>query len=300
MLDSGSTDAFPAFRLFANESGLIDSAKGSLAARIPRILGQGKSKAVGFDVPPALIERKLELAALKHSDVSLPQEAQREVEQAELDIQTLRAELMREDGVRKLAVAVLRLVGSPSGTKDNRYYAGRFVLTHDRSGFEWSWSVTPHYPVIRKLPPDAEFIASAFFAARDQIQNYTMPPEVFEERLRLAWLIARHFSSSDDVLVTDVMRMFNVAAQPERFWQAPKKQNFTDLPTAAFVLSLMQSKRTGGSAMAGLEFVPATLNQAHGKSAKVFFLPLNPEGTEVRPMVYLRPRSRERDIDSVT
>lgn len=285
-----NSDLFPAFRQFVVESGLLEKAKGSLAARIPRILGQGKTKSVGYDAPPAPIERKAELAGLLRSDIQFPDTVVREISQAAADLQALQRELLTTEGVRRVAVSALRAVGNGTGVKDNRYYAGGFILTHEKGGFDWSWSVTPHYPVIKKLPPDANFIADAYKSARTQIERFTVPAAEFESRLKLAWTLARHFSDTDDVFVTDVMRMFNIAAQPERFWQAPKRQNYVDIPEAAFVLSLMNARRQGASSMAGLEFVPATLHQAHGKSAKVFYLPLNAEGTEVRPMVYLRPR----------
>lgn len=84
--------------------------------------------------------------------------------------------------------------------------------------------------------------------------------------------------------------MFNIAGQDDRFWQTPQRQYFKDLPGAAFVINLIQWRLSPGSSATAFEFVPATLHQAHGPHSKVFYLPMNQEGTEVRPMVYLRRR----------
>src|SRR5262249_50066590 len=89
---------FPAFARFATESGLIDKAKGNLAAKIPRILGQGTTRAVGLDFPPAVIERKMELATLKSGNLSLPNDVMEEIRQAEIDTERLKSELQREEG----------------------------------------------------------------------------------------------------------------------------------------------------------------------------------------------------------
>lgn len=285
-----AVDLFPAFRRYATQSGLINKAKGSLAARLPRILGQGSTRSVGLDAPPAPIERKIELAGLKRADLSLPTDVMREIEQAERDVDQLKRDLLRDEGVRKLATQALDAIDAPKGYKDQRFFAGGLILVPEKGAFEWAWCLTPHYPIVKKIPPDARYVARAFHAAQKNIVDLAVPPSEFEDRLRLAWTLARHFSRTDDVLVTDVMRMFNVAAQPEKFWQAPRRQNFVELPEAAFVVSLMQFRKTGKT-LSEFEFVPATLHHAHGRNAKVFFLPMNPEGTEVRPMVYLRHRS---------
>ena len=100
--------------------------------------------------------------------------------------------------------------------------------------------------------------------------------------------MARHWSRTDDVQVTAVMKMYQVAGQDEHFWQAPKRAYYKDLPVAAFVVNLISWRAQSSASSAGFTFVPATLSQASGKGAKVFYLPVNAEGTEVRPMVYLR------------
>jgi hypothetical protein len=114
---------------------------------------------------------------------------------------------------------------------------------------------------------------------------------VFEEKLALAWSIARHFSDSDDVKVLDVMKMFRVAAQDDRFWQAPQKKFFMDWPEGHFVVNLINWRMKTAEMTAAFEFVPATLHQASGKDARVFYLPMNKTGTEVRPMVYIRKKA---------
>jgi len=86
------------------------------------------------------------------------------------------------------------------------------------------------------------------------------------------------------------MKMFNVAGQEERFWQSPQRQFFKDLPEAAFVINLMAWRSTTQTNSVAYEFVPATLHQAHGPAGRAFYLPMNAEGTDVRPMMFLRKR----------
>jgi hypothetical protein len=282
---------FPAFSRYVKESGVADRAKGNLAAKLPRILGQGKTKAVGLDLPPSEIERKMELATFEGSSAELPKEVLEEIEGAKADVKNVKSELLREEGKRRIAVAALSKIQQPNGTKDGKYFANGLILNPGKSGMEWSWSVTPYYSIINRIPPDAEYIVAAFSAAQKRIGDLVLSPEEFEVRLNLAWLLARHFSRSDDVLMMDVMKMFNVAGQDQKFWQSPQRQFYKDLPEAAFAVNLINWRMRSESAVSAFEFVPATLHQAHGPGAKVFYMPMNAEGTDVRPMVYLRKRS---------
>ncbi len=283
---------FPELIRFIESTGLSDKARGNLAAKLPRILGQGNTKTVGLTAPPADIERKMEVASLElPAGTILPIEVQAEIRVAAEEIAQVKAELSREEGKRRLATAALGRISQPGGIKDGKFYAGRLILGCERGGLEWTWSITPHYPIIRRIPPDPEYISRAFEQAQTDIQRLTLPPEVFEGRLLLSWMLARHFSTSEDVLVTDVMRMFNVAGQDDKFWQAPQRQFFRDLPEAAFVVNLMSWRMRASSNVALFEFVPATVDKALGRKAQVFFMPMNNEGTDVRPMVYLRKRS---------
>jgi hypothetical protein len=100
--------------------------------------------------------------------------------------------------------------------------------------------------------------------------------------------MAREFSTSEQVLATDVMKMYQVAGQDARFWQNPKRALYKDLPEAAFVVNLLNWRAHASSQDAGFTFVPATLSQASGANASVFYMPLNAEGTEVRPMIYIK------------
>lgn len=289
---NGQDELFPAFTRFVKESGLIDKAKGNLAAKLPRILGHGTTRAVGLDCPPAPIERKIEFASFRPpSNFTLPQPVLQERLQAESDVEQLKNELLREEGIRRLATRSLQEIDADGGYRDGRFFAGRLILASEKGGLDWSWSITSYYPIIKRIPPDPEYIAKAFKAAQNQIGSLTMPPEQFESKLLLSWTLARHFSRTDDVLVTDVMKMFNIAGQEGKFWQNPQRQLFRDLPEAAFVINLINWRQSRGASAGVFEFVPATLHQAHGQSAKVFYFPMNQEGTEVRPMVYLRRRS---------
>ncbi len=63
---------FPAFEQFVDRHGLLANPKGILAAKLPRILGQGQTRAIGLDMPPALIERQQELVSLNLPDTLRP------------------------------------------------------------------------------------------------------------------------------------------------------------------------------------------------------------------------------------
>jgi len=291
-LSLSPTPLFPTLTRFIQESGLADKAKGNLAAKIPRILGQGMTKAVGMSEPPADIERKMEAASLELTPgMALPPSARDEISAAASEVAQLKADLSSEEGKRRLATAALGKIRQPGGIKGGKFYAGRLILTAEHNGLEWKWSITPHYPIIRRIPPDADYIARAFDQAQVDIQKLTLPADMFENRLLLAWNMARHFSTTDDVLVTDVMRMFKIAVQEDKFWQAPQRQFFKNLPEAAFVVNLMNWRIRPNSNVSTFEFVPATVDKALRSNAQVFFMPMNNEGTEVRPMIYLRKLS---------
>jgi hypothetical protein len=284
---------FPAFAQFARETRLQEVAKGNLSAKLPRIFGQGATRAVGLDLPPAEIERKVELASIVFPDGVVPPPAvQSEIDQAHRDVESLKAELRKQEGLRRFAVRCIQSASAESGLKDGQWFAERLILVPRKGGMEWAWCVTPHYSIVDRIPADHDYVVAAFAAAKARIRALTVPVGEFERRLRIAWLLAREFASNDDVLVTDVMKMYQVAGQDTTFWQSPKRQTYKDLPEAAFAVNLInwrQARSTGG----GFEFVPATLHQAHGPNARVFFMPMNAEGTEVRPMVYLRRSARD-------
>ncbi len=283
-------EMFPAFTRFVDETGLADKAKGNLSKQIPRILGQGTTKTIGMDRPPAPIERKIELASLAFPEGFAPSpEVDQEVKAAKADVALVEADFQRDEGRRRFATACLKLIdASPSGVKDGQFYAGCLILKDTKKGMEWSWRVTPHYEIVGRIPPDEQYVALAYQAALTRIHQLTLAPEEFEDKLELSWMMARHLHKVDDVPLIDVMKMYRVAGQNGRFWQAPKRLTFKDLPDAAFALSLIAWRRRAIPETSKFEFVPATLHQTKG--AQVFFMPMNAEGTEVRPMVSLRRR----------
>src|SRR5215475_607616 len=149
MSHSQSLSIFPAFERFVERTGLLANAKGHLAARLPRILGQGQTRAEGLDMPPAKIERQQELVSL-----SLPEEASRdpgvqsEIAEARRAVDVHAEQMRHVENRRRFAMEVLhRLEGVPTGNKDNQFFAGRLILVPDKSGQNWAWSMTPHYPV---------------------------------------------------------------------------------------------------------------------------------------------------------
>ena len=203
---SKSAPLFPRFERFVAESGL-DRAKGSFAAKLPRILGKGTTRAIGMDDPPADIERKLELAGLQlPSEPVVPEAVRTEVDAARRDVEARRLELKREEGRRRFSADCLQELADPKGVSNGYYYADRLILREGKGGFEWAWCVTPHYPIVDRIPPDASYVVTAFDVARRKIRDLILPADEFERRLSLAWSMARHWSRSDDVLVTAVMK----------------------------------------------------------------------------------------------
>ena len=283
---------FPAFERFVRQHGLLADAKGILAARLPRVLGQGKTRAEGLDLPPAALERQQELITLSlPKEIVLDPDVVNEIEEARKAVETHTERMRHSENRRRFALQALnQLEGVQSGIKDNQFYAGRLVLVSDASGQNWSWSMTPHYPLVDKIPADVNYVVNAYRVADQAVERWTLPAEQFFERLRLAWVMARHFTSSDDVLIADVARVFKIAIQDQRFWRRPSRRNFEDVPEAVFAINLINWRRHRTDFAEGdsFELVPATLNQAHGSRSRPFFVPGNFEGTVVRPMIYLR------------
>lgn len=281
---------FPELARFVQNGGFGKEVKGHLAAVIPRILGQGTTRADGLEKAPAKIERMMELADLRvPASVQLPPAVLAEVASAQEAVRKLREELAKDDGLRRFASTCLEQVSATSGYKDGYWCADGLLLIGSKDRFEWSWCVTKHYAIVAKLPPDPSYVAEGYLAAREKLRQLTLPAAVFEQRLRLAWLVARQHSVSDDVPVVDVMRMYQVAGQSDKFWQNPRRHYYKDLPEAAFAVNVA-SWRASSDSGGGFEFVPATIHQTG--PGRCFFMPLNREGTEVRPMIALRYRSR--------
>lgn len=280
---------FPIVENYIENESLLNKLKGH-QAQLYRILGQGSTRAKGLDLPPATIERKFELAAFKPlQDASAPQQVRVEIERVRKELENELSLLKKTDEQKKLSNQVLRGLGlSQSGVKDNRFYAGRLILNCEKSGKSWTWSLTPHYPIIENIPPDVQYIQKAYFAAEELLKEILMPPDIFEERLKLSWLMAQHFSIGEKILIIDVARMYKVAGQSEKFWSSPKKAVFVDLVDAAFIANLINWMKQSGER--SFSFSQATLHQAHGKNAKAFYLPINAEGTQTRPVIYIEKK----------
>lgn len=283
------TELFPDFLAYVRSTRLDERALGNLSVAVARIMGQGRTKADGLDAPPSDYERYFELSkiALPPGEV-LPAAAAADVERARGFVAATQDRLAREDARRRFANDCVQLLPEPRGYTNGYFHAGPLILVAKRNGQEWQWCVTPHYPIVSKLPPEPTYVALGHRAALDRIRELTVAHDKFGARLSLAWALARHFSTSDDVPVRSVMRMYQVAGQDDAFWQAPRRNLYKDLPEAAFVVNLLNWRRHAQDVSA-FEFVPATLSQATQRD--VFYMPLNQVGTEVRPMISLRKRS---------
>ena len=277
---------FPEVEKFIEQAGLLNKLKGN-QAQLYRILGQGQTKSKELDMPPAEIERKMELVTFKPlQEETVPLAVKVEVESVRRSLDNDLAVLKKDEFQKRLANQVLRgLEGIKTGIKDNRFYAGRLILSVNKFGKEWNWSLTPHYPIVSTLPPDPHYIITAYHEAEKILSEIIQPPDVFEKRLDLAWTLACHFSPGDKILIVDVARMYKIAGQNEKFWAAPKRTSFVDLVDAAFIANLINWLKQ--SEEKRYSFASATLHQAHGRNSKAFFLPANAEGTQTRPVIYI-------------
>lgn len=282
---------FPEVEQYIVETDMLNKLKGN-EAQLYRILGQGKTKSKELDMSPAEIERKMELVAFKPlKGREVPHNVRDEIDAVKHSLDSELANLKKRDVQKRLANQTLRSLDIVnSGMKDNHFFAGRLVFAADKAGKNWSWCLTPHYPIISKIPPDPEYLAKSYYEAEKLLGEIIMPAEIFDVRLKLAWMLARHFSLGDNVLIIDVARMYKVAGQPEKFWNTPKKGNFVDLPDAAFIANLINWRRQSGFEKTNFKLTQATVHQALGPKAKVFYMPSNNEGTQTRPVVYITKR----------
>jgi hypothetical protein len=282
---------FPEVERYIVDQEMIKKFGGGNQAQLYRILGQGQTKSKELDLPPANIERKMELVTCKPlQNTDLPAAVLAEVKAVHVSLETELTNLKKVDVQKSLSNQVLRsLVGVKSGFKDNQFYAGRLILCSDKAGVKWSWSLTPYCPIIANIPPDPIYLGKAYAMAEILLDDLIMSPEIFETRLTLAWTLARHFSVGDRALIIDVARMYKIAGQPEKFWNSPQKSNYADIPDGAFIANLINWMKQPGEKT--YSFVQATLHQAHGKNAKVYYLPSNAEGTSTRPVVYIEKKT---------
>lgn len=282
---------FPAFEKFVKEENILEKKfAGNLAAQIPRILGQGKTKAIGMDLPPSPIERKQEFANLDlPTSFNVPEAVNEERLRVKMELEKELTQLCSQGGARTMASNIMRSINAdpPGGMKNNYFHAGRFLLIPDKKRASWSWSITPHYPIIEKIPPDEDYIIKAFSIAEEKVNQMVIPVEEFEKQMELSWLLANHYAeASDKVLLSDVARMYVVASQERKFWSNPQKKNFTDVVDASFIANLVNYKRNyRSSSVPAFEFMPATLNDSYSKN--VYHIPLDREGTQTRPYVYI-------------
>jgi len=283
------TILFPETEKYILETDMLNKHKGN-QAQLYRILGQGASRAKEIGMPPADIERKMELVGFKllRNDPQIPASVKSEIDQARQELAKEMATLKNHEVQKRLGNQTLRsLDGVKSGYKDNLFFAGRLVLNHDKAALNWSWCLTQHYPIISKIPPDPEYLIKSYRVAETLLQELILPADKFDFRLNIAWMLARQFSKSDNVLIVDVARMYKIAGQQDKFWNAPKKGNFVDLPDAAFIANLINWRRHQGKDKTEFDFAQATVHQALGKNAKVFYMPSNAEGTQTRPVSYI-------------
>lgn len=283
---------FPAVEKYIAETDMLNKFKGN-QAQIYRIIGQGKTKSKELEFPPTDIERKMELVSFKPlKGKNIPEDVRKEIETVKQSLDVELAKLKKNDVQKRLSNQTLRsLEGVKTGMKDNHFFAGRLVLVTDKAGKNWSWCLTPHYPIISNIPPDTQYLVSSYYEAEKLLHEIIVSADIFDIRLNIAWNLAKRFSTGDNVLIIDVARMYKIAGQSDKFWNSPKKGNFVDLPEAAFIANLINWRRQSGFEKTDFKLAQATMQQALNKNTKVFYMPSNNEGTQTRPVVYIDKRS---------
>ena len=288
-----TTPLFPETERYITETDMLNKHRGN-QAQLFRILGQGTTRSKELELPPADIERKMELVGFKllQNDTKIPSAVKSEIDQVRRELDKELAILKNRDAQKKLGNQTLRSIEEvKSGFKDNLFYAGRLVLVHDKAAVNWSWCLTQHYPIISKIPPDPDYLVKSYHEAEKQLQELILPVDKFDFCLNISWMLARQFSKSDNVLIIDVARMYKIAGQQEKFWNTPKKAHFIDLPEAAFIANFINWRRHKEAGKSEFDFAQATMHQALGKNAKVFYMPTNAEGTQSRPVSYITKRA---------
>ena len=114
---------FPEVEKFIEQAGLLNKLKGN-QAQLYRILGQGQTKSKELDMPPAEIERKMELVTFKPlQDETVPLAVKAEIESVRRSLDNDLAALKKDEVQKRLANQVLRgLEGIKTGIKDNRFF----------------------------------------------------------------------------------------------------------------------------------------------------------------------------------
>lgn len=291
MTDTELNDSmFPAFRRMVERVPALKNPRGAFFKRLPRILGQGRTRARNFDAPPSPWERQLELVNLQlPTGVTYSEDVAAEIDAARAALEEVRASLATLEGRRRFAEAALARIPLPEerkGLKDDTWFAGRLVLLSGGGGLGWSWGLTVRHAVISDLPPDVDYVARAYPHAEAIVSESLLEPEAFAERLQLALRMTRAINGTrqGEVALCDVERMFRLASQRDRFWSSPSRANFVDVPESVFVANFMV--HSNDDLRRRFELIPARREDLK----KALYLPTNPEGTAVAPFVAIRTR----------
>jgi len=295
-------DGLKEFIAFAEKVRLLDklSRKGNLQSVVPRILGNGKTRAEGlFDEkkPPALIERQFEYAKLDLKqllgEINYPavgiNSLRDEQARTQQQIKSLQEQLERaNDGWERTAREVLSRLGEATPGRGGRYASGDIVLSFDKKTFAWAWTYRGAYPLVSKLPHDLDYICEGFCAASRRMSEAIVPSAEFISSLQLAWIISKQKSGPGPVLIRDLAKVYQVAAQSAAFWDKPAKSSFTEISDAAFVINLVHAidevRKFFGFEKAGLH---QTVLGGKGKNVS-YDLPKASGGTEPYSYIFLK------------
>ena len=160
----------------------------------------------------------------------------------------------------------LKQDGIEVGKKSGKKFAGRFILSCNEKKDSWSWGVTSEYPVVSNLSSNIDEIVNAYDEAVNVINGNLMPAAEFENQC----IGIIESMGGGDALIRDVAKKF--------------KSN------AVFLANLIMWKHDVMPNERRLEFTPATLNQAWGRTSRAFLFPQDRECTELRPMIFMKIR----------
>ncbi|MQM31194.1 MAG: hypothetical protein CRU78_11990 [Candidatus Accumulibacter phosphatis] len=292
------------FCTFAEKIRLIEILPkgGNLSSVVPRILGKGRTRAEGlYDEakPPALIERLQEYGRLNLLDLGratnrgIPEPITMGQQRVKSSIAEMEKKLASpDDGWGRFAREVLcKIGGERTSGKQGRYLLGPLELCFDKKTMSWSWKLAGAYPLVTKLPNDIEFVCQGHIDASRRMDEVRVCSESFMGALKIAWLIASQRCGSDSVLIRDVASAYVVAAQSKAFWDKPSKQNFADIPEAAFVINLMHSVDDVRKAF---ELEKAGIHQTKlaGKDKDIAFELPRKDGIGTEPYATIRMRNQ--------
>ena len=170
----------------------------------------------------------------------------------------------------------LRKRGVDAGKENGKAHANGFILKSHPKGTH-SWMILS-YPVISNVNSDVDEVIDAFGKASELREMHTRDPARFGEELKNAFASSPNGENGS-------ARMIDVAREWAKNGQG---KEWKYAAAALFAWNIANWKRSGDPAVNEFEFIPATLNQAHGPKGRAFYLPRNQNWTAMTPYISIR------------